>query len=496
MLRKIRIFLAVVMMTLVTLLFLDFTGTLHAWLGWTAKVQFLPALLALNVAVVVALLALTLVFGRIYCSVVCPLGILQDLVASIRRKKNPYHFSKEHRWLRYGVLVVFAASFVAGLNSIVALLAPYSSYGRMAQNLLQPIWLWVNNLLASIAEHYGSYAFYHVDVWLRSLPTFLVALGSFAVIAILSLRGGRTYCNAICPVGTLLSFFARFSWLKVRFDKDKCRKCGKCERNCKAACIDFKNMSVDYSRCVACGNCLEQCSFDSLHYSRPTSHAKPSAEAAKPTEHETDTGRRSFLLGGAMATTAVLLAQEKKTVDSVLATIEDKVEPKRLTPLTPPGSGSAKNMQQRCTACQLCVSKCPNDVLRPSTDLQTLMQPTMSYERGYCRPECNRCSEVCPTGAIRPISLDVKSSTQIGHAVWVGKNCLPVTEGVECGNCARHCPVGAITMVPLDPNDDLSHSIPAVDETRCIGCGACEHLCPTRPFSAIYVEGHEVHREI
>ena len=125
-----------------------------------------------------------------------------------------------------------------------------------------------------------------------------------------------------------------------------------------------------------------------------------------------------------------------------------------------------------------------------------LMMPTMSYERGYCRPECTRCSEVCPTGAILPIKREDKSSTQIGHAVWIKKNCVPLTDGVECGNCARHCPVGAIEMVPSDPDDEESPSVPAVNEARCIGCGACENLCPARPFSAIYVEGHEVHKEV
>jgi formate hydrogenlyase subunit 6/NADH:ubiquinone oxidoreductase subunit I len=134
--------------------------------------------------------------------------------------------------------------------------------------------------------------------------------------------------------------------------------------------------------------------------------------------------------------------------------------------------------------------------LRPSTDLLSLMQPTMSYERGYCRPECNRCAEVCPAGAIQPITLAQKSSTQIGHAVWVKKNCIPVTDGVECGNCERHCPVGAIEMVQLDESDELSPMVPVVNEARCIGCGACENLCPARPFSAIYVEGHEVHKEV
>ena len=124
------------------------------------------------------------------------------------------------------------------------------------------------------------------------------------------------------------------------------------------------------------------------------------------------------------------------------------------------------------------------------------MQPEASYERGYCRRECTRCSEVCPTGAIRRVTDDEKLSIQIGHAVWVKKNCLPLTEGVDCGNCARHCPVGAIQMIPSVAGDEESPRIPAVNTERCIGCGACEQLCPARPFSAIYVEGHERHRMI
>jgi formate hydrogenlyase subunit 6/NADH:ubiquinone oxidoreductase subunit I len=124
------------------------------------------------------------------------------------------------------------------------------------------------------------------------------------------------------------------------------------------------------------------------------------------------------------------------------------------------------------------------------------MQPETSYERGYCRPECTKCSEVCPTGAIKPITKEEKTAIQIGHAVWVAENCIVNSDGQKCGNCARHCPTGAIQMVPKDPNDKKSLQIPVVKTERCIGCGACENLCPSRPFSAIYVEGHEVHREI
>ena len=124
------------------------------------------------------------------------------------------------------------------------------------------------------------------------------------------------------------------------------------------------------------------------------------------------------------------------------------------------------------------------------------MQPQSSYERGYCRPECTACSDVCPAGAILPVTREQKTAIQIGHAVWIKNNCLAVTDGVACGNCERHCPSGAIQMVPLDENDFSSPMVPAVNEARCIGCGACENLCPARPFSAIYVEGHERHSKI
>ena len=495
MLRKVRITLAAIVFVLITLLFLDVTGTLHQWLGWLAKIQFLPALLAMNVVVVILLLALTLIFGRIYCSVICPLGIMQDVISWIhgKRKKNRFSFSKEKKWLRYTMLVLFMIALIAGVHALVALLAPYSSYGRIVTNLFKPIYEGGNNVLASIAEHFNSYAFYHVDVWIKSLPTFIIAAVTFVVLFVLAWRNGRTYCNTICPVGTFLSFFARFSWMKISFDEEKCKNCGKCSRNCKAACIDYKNHTVDYSRCVVCGNCLGQCNFGALHYEHPKKVKKASTTEGK---ESVDSARRSFLLGATLASSAVLLAQEKKKVDGGLAKIEDKVAPTRNTHITPPGSRSAKNMASKCTGCQLCVSQCPNEVLRPSTDLLHLMQPEMSYERGYCRIECNRCSEVCPTGAIRLLPLEEKSSTQVGHAVWIKKNCIPVTDGVECGNCERHCPVSAIMMVPLDEDDEESVMIPTVNEARCIGCGACENLCPARPFSAIYVEGHEVHKTL
>lgn len=516
MLKKIRVVSAAIFFTMITLLFLDFTGTLHAWFGWMAKIQFLPAVLSLNVAVVALLVILTLVFGRIYCSTICPLGVMQDIIAwaGKKSKKNRYSYSPAKKVLRYSMLAVFVAATVAGIGSITALLAPYSSFGRIASNLIAPLYAWGNNLLAYFAERAESYMFYSTEVWIKSLPVFVLAVVTFVVIAVLSWKWGRTYCNTICPVGTVLGFLAKFSWFKPVFDKSKCGGCTLCEKNCKAACINTAERSIDYGRCVACGECMEVCKKGAMKYMHVSkadaacqaadTAAADNAVSANGAKSEacaaSDAGRRAFIAATAVvASSSVLKAQQTK-VDGGLATILDKKVPARKTPIVPPGAMSLKNMAQHCTGCQLCVSVCPNGVLRPSTALDTLMQPESSYERGYCRPECNKCSEVCPAGAIRPISVEDKSSTQIGHAVWVKENCIIVSDGVDCGNCARHCPVGAIKMVPMPTENKVSNKrlvrIPAVDEERCIGCGACENLCPSRPFSAIYVEGHQVHKTI
>lgn len=494
MLKKSRQILAVISIMLVTVLFLDFTGTVQGWIGWMAKIQFLPALLALNASVVIALVALTLIFGRIYCSVICPLGIMQDGFGWLgkKSKKNRYTYSKAKNILRYSLLALMVAAIIAGINSFVVILAPYSAYGRIVSSFLSPVWQWCNNVLASWAEAHDSYAFYTVDIRLTVGVTVAVAFITLIALAVLAWRNGRTYCNTVCPVGSVLGLLSRFSLLRPVIDISKCNGCGLCARNCKSSCIDSKAHKIDYTRCVTCFDCIGKCHRHAISYT----YRRSVQGVSGATDDDADTSRRRFFsLTAAMAATAAVKAQEK-IVDGGLAVIVDKKKPMRKTRIVPPGAESIRNLTSHCTACQLCVSVCPEGMLRPSGDLGSLMQPEASYERGYCRPECTKCSEVCPAGAIRPITLAEKSSIQIGHAVWVRDNCVPLTDGVECGNCARHCPVGAITMVSSAPGDEGAVKIPVVNTERCIGCGACENLCPSRPFSAIYVEGHERHRVI
>ena len=522
MLRKIRITAAVLFFSLITLLFLDITGAVHTWFGWMADIQLLPAVLALNLAVIVAMALLTLLFGRVYCSVICPLGVLQDIIswASGKRKgkKNRFTFKKENKWLRYGVLVLFIVLMVAGANAVAILIAPYSAYGRIATALFEPLYGWGNNALAAISAHFGSYAFYPTEVYLKSLPVLVVAIVTLAVLAVLAGKGGRTWCNNICPVGTVLGLLSRFSLFRPTIDTGKCVNCGLCGKRCKGSCIDTKNHRIDYSRCVACFDCMDNCNTGAIQYrfaygkeipgqagndDAKRSDAKRSGAgdvsarehfSASETKHQSGAERRAFITGVALIAGAATIEAKKKKLAEGVARLEDKQVPPRETPPVPAGSISRKHFYQHCTACQICITNCPNNVLRPSARLATLMQPEMHFDQGFCRIECNRCTQLCPADAIKPVdSIADKSAIQIGHAVVIPENCVVNRDGVHCGNCARHCPVGAITMVASEA--DPKRKLPAVNTEQCIGCGACEYHCPARPVSAIYVEGHEVHKE-
>lgn len=467
MLKKTRVLLAALFFIGITLLFI---GIGHNWWGWMAKLQFLPSLLALNVGVIIGLILLTLLLGRIYCSVICPLGVFQDLVIWIRRrgeklfKKKKTHKFKyiiEHKWVRYGVLVLSIVSIVVSGQMLIALIAPYSAYGRMIQSI--------------DAACSGS-------VTAALLITGLLTL---IIICVCAWMWGREYCNTICPVGTTLSLLSRFSLMRPVIDESSCINCGKCGRGCKAGCIDTKNHRIDYSRCVDCFDCIETCQEGAIKFKRVCGSKACAPKADEPV----DEGRRAFLVTGAvLAASAAVHAQDH--MHGGLADIIDKKAPERSERLVPFGAGSVKNFYDHCTACQLCVSACKNGVLRPSSDLEHFMQPYMSYENGYCRPECNACSQVCPAGAIKPVTVEQKHAIRIGVAKVNLDLCLPAQGKDSCGNCAYHCPSGAIRMV-RQPGS--RNQIPSVVEDRCIGCGACENLCPSRPISAITVNGLSIH---
>ncbi len=512
MLKKIRIVIAVICFVIIVLLFLDISGVLHKNFAFLAELQFVPALLALNVIVLIALVALTLVFGRIYCSTICPTGVYQDIVAFFARriksrKTRRYTYSAAKTVLRLVILAIFIVGVVAGIGIISAILDPYGASGRMVTELLSPIYVATNNLFVKI---FGiqSYTFASAEIWMKGLFSFILAVLTLLIIGYLAWRSGRTYCNTFCPVGTILGYLSKFSLLKIHIDPNTCTTCGRCTRDCKASCIDFKNHTVDYTRCVACYNCIESCRDNSITYSfrKPAKKQQPEIVEVAPDNNS----RRQFLITSLLvsATAAELTAQEvRRSMIKFPAVRKDRY--KRSVPVSPPGSLSHNNLNDKCTACLLCVNQCPDKIIRPSINeygWTAVMQPTLSFERGYCRTDCTVCSDVCPTDAITKLTKENKTKTAMGNAVYVRENCIVVKDDVNCDGCWRICPTDAITrefrdggatyIPPVDKPDantvDL-RLVPVVDKNKCIGCGACEYICPARPLAAIFVEGYEKH---
>ena len=476
MLRKIRTAVAIIVIAILSFGFIDFAGIIDN--PWLQKIQFGPALLSLSIVTLVSLIAATLLLGRLYCSVVCPLGIFQDLFNWLSKKfdkKKKYGYKPERPWLRWGVLAVLVMAWLLGFTFLVGLVEPYSAYGRMADELFRPVYIFFNNILAAISEHTGSYRFVKVAISLKSLTALVVSALTLLIIGHLSYHHGRTWCNTICPVGTLLGFLSRFSLLRIRIDKNKCNHCLACQRKCKAFCIDSKNQIIDYSRCVDCFDCIDACKQKAISFG-PVKMKKENAAA-----ETVDESKRQFL-----KSTMVIAALAPAALEAKVTGKKDE-----RVPMSPPGSVSHNNLLQHCTACHLCVSKCPSNVLKPAGmeyGLGGMMQPVMKFDDGYCNYDCNLCSQVCPAGAIRPLTVEEKHHTQPGRVVFNKDICVVNVNRTSCGACAEHCPVQAIHMVPFKGGLTIPETTPEI----CVGCGGCEYICPVK---AVHIEGNPVHLE-
>ena len=476
MLFRLRVVLALVFIMALTASFL---GLLAQPLAW---VEFVPAVLAANLLVVGILVILTAILGRAYCAVLCPLGIFQDIVfwfkKHLRKKHVKFHYRTEAVRLRYGILAALLVAWVLGFYFLPALLDPYSIYGRMVTNLLAPLWQQGFNQAATLANSHAWGLWEKYELVFKGTLAMAVALGYFIFLTILAWRYGRLYCQTICPVGTMLGTISRFSWLQLNINADKCVGCGLCERHCRSSCVDVKHHKIDSSRCVLCMECMAACPAKAINYSHP---AKALAtEPLLQAEQGSLLSRRALLLtaGTTLGTMVVGLARGKSNLSALAAPQEKAV--------IPPGSTTKQQFLQKCTACQLCINKCPEQVLKPATTEYGIFgkgKPVLDYRHGYCNFYCNTCSSVCPTGAIGSLALQAKQTVKIGVANYDMHSCLILKEGVFCGNCALHCPTEAITMEQMG---DLH--LPRVNETKCIGCGSCEYHCPATP-KAMHVEG-------
>ena len=405
---------------------LSFSGFCRSC-AYLMHVEFVPAVLHLAAgvsagaaAVILCHFLLACCAGRVYCSVLCPLGILQDIAGFIPFAKNTAR--RDIIPLRFAVFGIAAGTLVSGSAAGLYWLDPYSLAGRSVSAVL----------------------------WGATLPA--------AVILLISLWKRRAFCTYICPVGTLLGLLSRKSIWHLEIS-DSCVNCKKCLKACPAGCADPENRTIDNERCLRCMQCTAVCPVGAIKFVRK--------------REKTSVNRREFIkksLWTAAGFAAGVIAVRTSLLKKLLRTPDEKL-------IYPPGAGDADTFQRKCTGCLLCVKACPQKIIVP--DKYGAGPVRLDLAGGFCRFDCTRCGDICPTGAIRQLPLAVKQRLAIAKAKFDPTVCIVYQEGEPCGKCARICPAGAIT---------LRRGAPRFNARLCTGCGACRTVCPTKAFSINAIE--------
>ncbi len=362
---------------------------------------------------------MTALFGRIYCSILCPLGLFQDFcLVLFRRKRLP---RQKSLCFKYIIAAAAFGTLSGGTVIVLRLVDPYSIFG---------------SALSGIA----------------------FGIGFMVFITILTGLYGRWFCTNICPVGTVLGIISARAYNKIYIKAESCVACGLCAQNCPAGCIDVKNKTVNNETCVKCFKCLGLCHNQGLTYGHP-------AEKRPAVKTPFSASRRRFLI---TAATVTFFAAAYKAGIKLSTDVAKKVK----SVILPPGAGSAERFANKCLNCNLCVENCPMKIIRKKDDNYPAVH--IEYGKNYCSYNCRKCSEICPSGAIRRLTRKEKHNTQIGLADINTDACI------QCGLCVRECPRNAITK----PQGDF----PSVNPEICIGCGACQAVCPVSAIKIVPVQ--------
>ncbi|MCD7878913.1 MAG: 4Fe-4S binding protein [Candidatus Gastranaerophilales bacterium] len=371
--------------------------------------QFAPLLqrIFIDFSVIAAVLAgsiilLTLLFGRFYCSTICPLGFLQEIAALIFRRKNK---STKNLPIKYFIAAITFGILTGGSAVVLRYFEPYTFFG--------------------------------------SLFT-ISALGIVATAAVLALTffKNRYFCTNLCPVGALLGLLSKISFNKI-YISDGCVSCGLCEKQCPSGCINSKEKTVDNVTCVKCLKCLEVCPKNRIKFGKkPKTNVRFSLK------------RREVIIG------ATVLALFGTMVKAGIV-LKDKIVEKFKDIILPPGAMNQERFINKCYNCNLCVVNCPNKIIVKADENFPTVH--LDYTQGFCKADCTKCSEVCPTGAIKRLSLEEKQKTRIALGMIKEDKCT------KCGLCVEACPYGAITKEEGKP--------PVLNGSKCVGCGVCKQAC-------------------
>ena len=353
--------------------------------------QFLPVVQRVfadfSVTALVILLilaAITFFFGRIYCSVICPFGILQEIFGFVKSlfKKNSAPQQKNFP-LKYFITAAVWGVFIGGSSLVIRYFDPYSIFGSAFSGAV--------------------------------LGIALVVIILFAV-----LLKDRIFCTNFCPVGTILGVISQLSPNKIYMDEN-CVSCGMCEKNCPSGCINAKDKKVDNETCIKCFKCLSVCPENAMKYG-----------FAPKMPVSFNLKRRQVIISGVVL--AIFGGMAKAGID-----LKNKISEKIKDVILPPGAGDKEKFLNKCLNCNLCVENCPNKIIKKADKEYGAVY--LDYSNGYCDYNCAKCGEVCPSGAIKRLPLKEKQRIRIGMAMINENNCN------QCGLCIETCPVHAITKI-------------------------------------------------
>jgi polyferredoxin len=469
------------------------------------------------------IIAITMMVGRVWCNWMCPFGILHHFFGWIGNRRNTKQMIEVNRYrkiyaIKYYVLAVMIA--MAGLWIIpTAIDAPAQIWGayqgaelrqtgfsravaavemgisRSAEEhkrtnstlqigLLDPIALTVRSMTTSVlpSVHKATESVYtepreYWQAWIVGLVFIGFLVANWWI--------PRFFCRVVCPLGALLGIFSRFALWRIDRDPVRCTDCDLCLKSCEGASDPQGDLRK--SECFVCLNCIDDCPHDALSF---RFLPRKASEVAYPA-----VGRRELLLSGLFG---LLFFPMTRLSGGVRKNWQRGV-------IRPPGSVAEDEFLRRCIKCDQCIRVCPTNVLQPAlfeAGLEGLWTPIMISKMGWCELNCTLCSQVCPTGAIREISIAEKLGTgpfegrgpvKTGTAFYNQGRCLPWAMDTSCVVCEEVCPVSpkAIFTRNVEVTDRWGATLelkrPYIDPVKCIGCGICEHECPVKDDPAVYV---------
>lgn len=355
----------------------------------------------------IVLIFLTFIFGRFYCSLICPFGIMQEIVSLIYskfKKKNSFY---KNLSFKYFIAALAFGALISASTMIIKYIDPYTIFGSF-------ISLSLFGIIFSI------------------------------LIFILVFFKNRYFCSNICPVGAVLGLISKFSIFKM-CQNENCVSCSLCAKNCPVGCIDYKNKTIDNERCIKCFKCISVCKKNAISYTKPSLKIKFSPS------------RRNVIKSVSIAAVFALgYGAGLKFSQNLAKKIKDII--------LPPGAKNTQDMTNKCLNCNLCINNCPNKILSKADENFKAVHVDFKKGKGYCEYDCTECSKVCPSGAIKKITLKEKQNTRIAMANIDNNAC------VKCMRCVDLCPKKAIF---INENKDI-----IIDGTKCIGCGKCSAYCP------------------